>query len=289
MIFRTLRRKKKKWALALMGGGARGLAHIGVLDVLQKNRLIPDIVVGTSMGGIIGGLFCSGFSPGKLKEMTKDLSLSRFIDRPNLFFLSRKPHSIVDILMMMETYKNRILRKMGLAREDKLEDYFKSLVGELSIEELPIKFACNAVDLVSGREVVFKNGKLHVALRATMSLPIMFEPVKLDEMLLVDGGVLNNVPVDVAKQLGADKAILVDIHRALKEVTSDDIKNAFQLVQRMVETMMASNTREKIGKADYVIRVDVDVDIFDFSAPLEIVETGERAMSENLETVKKLL
>lgn len=289
MIFRTLRRKKKKWALALMGGGARGLAHIGVLDVLQKNRLIPDIVVGTSMGGIIGGLFCSGFSPGKLKEMTKDLSLSRFIDRPNLFFLSRKPHSIVDILMMMETYKNRILRKMGFAREDKLEDYFKSLVGELSIEELPIKFACNAVDLVSGREVVFKNGKLHVALRATMSLPIMFEPVKLDEMLLVDGGVLNNVPVDVAKQLGADKAILVDIHRALKEVTSDDIKNAFQLVQRMVETMMASNTREKIGKADYVIRVDVDVDIFDFSAPLEIVETGERAMSENLETVKKLL
>lgn len=289
MIFRILKRKKKKWALALMGGGARGLAHIGVLDVLQKNRLIPDVVVGTSMGGIIGGLFCSGFSPGKLKEMTEDLSLSRFIDRPNLFFLSRKPRSVVDILMMMETYKNRILRKMGLAKDDKLEDYFKSLVGEVSIEELPIKFACNAVDLVSGQEVIFKNGKLHTALRATMSLPIVFEPVKLDEMLLVDGGVLNNVPVDVAKQLGADKAILVDIHRPLKEVASEDIKNAFQLVQRMVETMMASNTREKIGKADYVVRVDVDVDIFDFSAPLEIVESGERAMSENLEAIKKVL
>lgn len=289
MIFRILKKKKKKWALVLMGGGARGLAHIGVLDILQKNNLTPDVVVGTSMGGIIGGLYCFGFSPEKLKEMTKDLSVNRFIDRPNLLFLSRKPRSIVDILMMIETYKNRILRKIGLAKEDKLEDYFKSLVGEVCIEELSMKFACNAVDLVSGQEVIFKNGKLHTALRATMSLPIIFEPVKLDEMLLVDGGVLNNVPVGVANKLGADETILVDIHRPLKEVNSEDIKNAFQLVQRMVETMMANTTKEKIGKADCVIRVDIDVDIFDFSAPLEIIEAGKLATIEKLDMLKKLV
>lgn len=287
-LLRIFKKKKSRWGLVLMGGGARGLAHIGILDVLQREGVSPGLIVGTSMGAIIGGLFAFGFSPMKLKEIMNDLNLDQFIDRPNLPFLPRRPHSIIEFFLL-DTYRIRLQKKIGLDKEDKLEEHFKATVGEVCIEDLPIRFACNAVDLISGKEVVFETGKLYKALRATMSLPVVFEPVRMDDMLLVDGGVLNNVPVETAKKLGAEKTILVDIHRPLKEVSTQEIKSTFQLVQRMVETMAANTTIDRIKDADCVIRVDLDVDIFDFANPQELIEKGERAASENLDRVKKLI
>ena len=284
-IFRI---KKQRWGLVLMGGGARGLAHIGILDILQKEGLSPDVIVGTSMGAIVGGLFAFGFSPMKLKEIMKDLNLDQFIDRPNLPFLPKRPHSVIEFFLL-DAYRTRLQKKIGQDKEDKLEEHFKATVGEVCIEDLPIRFACNAVDLISGKEVVFEKGELYKALRATMSLPVVFEPVRMDDMLLVDGGVLNNVPVETAKKLGVEKTVLVDIHRPLKEVSTQEINSTFQLIQRMVETMAANTTIEKIKDADCVIRVDLDVDIFDFSSPEELIEEGERAASENLSAVKKLV
>lgn len=271
-----------------MGGGARGLAHIGILDIFQKEGLSPDVIVGTSMGAIVGGLFAFGFSPMKLKEIMKDLNLDQFIDRPNLPFLPKRPHSVIEFFLL-DAYRTRLQKKIGHDKEDELEEHFKATVGEVCIEDLPIRFACNAVDLISGKEVVFEKGELYKALRATMSLPVVFEPVRMDDMLLVDGGVLNNVPVETAKKLGAEKTVLVDIHRPLKEVSTQEINSTFQLIQRMVETMAANTTIEKIKDADCVIRVDLDVDIFDFSSPEELIEEGERAASENLDEVKKLV
>jgi NTE family protein len=287
-LMRIFRSKKQRWGLVLMGGGARGLVHIGILDILQKEGLSPDVIVGTSMGAIVGGLFAFGFSPMKLKEIMKDLNLDQFIDRPNLPFLPKRPHSVIEFFLL-DAYRTRLQKKIGQEKEDKLEKHFKATVGEVCIEDLPIRFACNAVDLISGKEVVFEKGELYKALRATMSLPVVFEPVRMDDMLLVDGGVLNNVPVETAKKLGAEKTVLVDIHRPLKEVSSQEINSTFQLIQRMVETMAANTTIEKIKNADFVIRVDLDVDIFDFSSPEELIEKGEQAASENLDAVKKLI
>ncbi len=287
-LLRIFQKKKPKWGLILMGGGARGLAHIGILDVLQKEGLSPNVIVGTSMGAIIGGLFAFGFSPMKLKEIMKDLNLDQFIDRPNLPFLPKKPHSVIEFFLL-DTYRTRLQKKIGHNKEDELEEHFKATVGEVSIEDLPIKFACNAVDLISGKEVIFEKGKLYKALRATMSLPVVFEPVRMDDMLLVDGGVLNNVPVETAKKLGAEKTVLVDIHRPLKEVSTQEIKSTFQLIQRMVETMAANTTIEKIKYADFIVRVDLDVDIFDFSNPLEIIETGKLAAIEDMDDLKKVI
>jgi len=284
-IFRT---KKQRWGLILMGGGARGLAHIGIIDIFQKEGLSPDVIVGTSMGAIVGGLFAFGFSPMKLKEIMKDLTLDQFIDRPNLPFLPRRPHSVIEFFLL-DAYKARLQKMIGQDKEDKLEEHFKATVKDVRIEDLPIRFACNAVDLISGKEVVFDKGELYKALRATMSLPVVFEPVRMDNMLLVDGGVLNNVPIETAKKLGAEKTVLVDIHRPLKKVSTQEIKSTFQLIQRMVETMAANTTIEKIKDADCVIRVDLDVDIFDFSSAEELIEEGERAASEKLAAVKKLI
>jgi len=288
-ILRLFKKKKPKWALVLMGGGSRGLAHIGILNVLQKNGLTPDIIVGTSMGAVIGGLFASGISPTKLKEIANDFNLNNFIEKPNLPFLSKKSQiSILDFLML-ESYKSRLLKKLGLNREDKMEAYLRNLIGEVCIEELPVKFACNAVDLISGREIIFENGKLYKALRATMSLPILFEPTKIDDMLLLDGGVLNNAPVGIARNLDAHKVILVDIHKDIKEVPTEEIKNTFQLLHRMVETMVAYTTEDKINRADLVIRIDLEMDALDYSDYLRIVETGENIGNENIDKIKKLV
>jgi NTE family protein len=288
-ILRLFKKKKPKWALVLMGGGSRGLAHIGILNVLQKNGLTPDIIVGTSMGAVIGGLFASGISPTKLKEIANDFNLDNFIERPNLPFLKKKSQiSILDFLML-ESYKSRLLKRLGLNREDKMEAYLRNLIGEVCIEELPVKFACNAVDLISGREIIFENGKLYKALRATMSLPILFEPTKIDDMLLLDGGVLNNAPVGTARNLNAHKVILVDVHKDIKEVSTEEIKNTFQLLHRMVETMVAYTTEDKINRADLVIRIDLEMDALDYSDYLRIVETGENIGNENVDKIKKLV
>ena len=288
-ILRLFKKKKPTWALVLMGGGSRGLAHIGILNVLQKNGLTPDIIVGTSMGAVIGGLFASGISPTKLKEIANDFNLNNFIERPNLPFIKKKSQISILDLLMLESYKSRLLKKLGLNREDKMEAYLRNLIGEVCIEELPVKFACNAVDLISGREIIFENGKLYKALRATMSLPILFEPTKIDDMLLLDGGVLNNAPVGIARNLDAHKVILVDIHKDIKEVPTEEIKNTFQLLHRMVETMMAYTTEDKINRADLVIRIDLEMDALDYSDYLRIVETGENIGNENIDKIKKLV
>ena len=288
-IFRIFKKKKVKWALVLMGGGSRGLAHIGILDILQKNGLTPDIIAGTSMGGIIGGLFASGISPTKLKEIANDFNLNNFIERPSIPFLSKKKQISVLDFLKLESYKNRLLKKLGLNIEDRMEAYLRSLIGEICIEELPVKFVCNAVDLISGKEIIFEKGKLYKALRATMSLPIIFEPARFNGMLLVDGGVLDNAPVEIAKSLDADKVILVDIHRDIKEVSTAGIKNTYQLLYRMVETMVANTTEEKIKRADLVIRVNLEIDAFDYSDPLKIIEAGEKIAKENIDKIKNLI
>jgi len=288
-ILGIFKKKKPKWALVLMGGGSRGLAHIGILDVLQKNGLTPDIIVGTSMGAVIGGLFASGISPLKLREIANDFDINNFIERPNVPFLSKKNQLSVLDFLMLESYKSKLLKKLGLNREDRMEAYLRDLTGEICIEELPLKFVCNAVDLISGREIIFEKGKLYKALRATMSLPIIFEPASIDDMLLLDGGVLNNAPVGIAKNLDAHKVILVDVHRDIKEVPKDEIKNTFQLLHRMVETMVAYKTDEKLKKADLVIRIDLEIDALDYSDSLRIVETGENIANENIDKIKKLV
>lgn len=287
-IFKILRKKKPKWALVLMGGGSRGLAHIGAINVLQKNGLTPPVVVGTSIGGLVGGLFAAGFTPSELKDVTEELSSKDFLQKPNFPFLPTKMRTIIDILML-ESYKNRLLRTVGLDRKDRMEEYLKSLVGETLIEDLPVKFACNAVDLISGKEVIFEKGKLYKALRATMSLPIVFEPARVDDMLLVDGGVLDNAPVEIARRLGAERTLLVDIHRPIKKIPAEDVKNTFQLIHRMVDTMIAVTTEQKIKEADFVLRVDIDVDLFDFSDSERIIGEGEKAAKENINKIKKLV
>jgi NTE family protein len=282
------RKKKKSWALVLMGGGARGLAHVGVLRVLEKNGLVPDVIAGTSMGAIVGGLFAAGLSGAKLTEMLGGLVLDNTVDKPARRNLFKRPKNLFEYVMLSD-YKNRFFSKMGLGKEDAIETYLKSCVGDARIEDLPIKFVCNAVDLVSGKEVLFTEGSLAKALRATMSLPLVFAPVRMRGMLLLDGGVLNSAPVEAAEKAGAEVTVLVDIHRPLKKMAPEKIKNTFQVVQRMIDVAWAASFEERARHADFVLRVPVDLGTLDFSEPRRIAMRGERVAAANLQHIEKAI
>ena len=281
-------RTSKTWALVLMGGGARGLAHIGVLRLLEKKGLVPDVIAGTSMGALVGGLFAAGLSGARLTEMLDGMGLKDAADRARRRGLFHRSRNLFEYLLFTDT-KNRFISKIGVDKEDAVEGYLKSCVGNVRIEDLPVKFLCNAVDLVSGREILFTKGKLTRALRATMSLPLVFAPVRMGGMLLLDGGVLNSAPVEAAKTAGAEVVVLVDVHRPLKRVPKDRLKSTFQIVQRTVEVASAASFEERARHADFVLRVPVDQGVLSFSEPRRIAMIGERVAAAGLDGLKKAI
>ena len=175
----------RRIGLALGGGAMRGAAHLGVLQVLDEEGIRPDLVVGASAGSLVGGLYCAGLSPAELQKVSREMSWTRLarLTRPGLGFFDLGP----------------------------MEEIIHDLVGEVTIEELKIAFAAVAVDLLSGELVVFRQGPLARAIRASCSVPGIFTPMQDGERLLIDGGVLNNLPVGVGCDMGATYLIAVDL------------------------------------------------------------------------------
>jgi NTE family protein len=280
--------KRKTWALVLMGGGARGLAHIGVLAVLEEKGLVPEIVTGTSMGAIVGGLFAAGLPAARLKEIACGLRLNDYIKKSIAPRRFKGPKGFLEYLMLAD-YKNRLFKKVGMDKGDAVEKFIQKLTGDVRIESLPVKFVCNAADLVSGKEVLFDRGKLHRALRASMSLPILFTPVRIKGMLLVDGGVIDNAPIEAAKKAGASVTVVGDVHRPLRKMTPGSVRHAPQIIQRTLEMAGTAALEGLVRRADVVIRVPLDIDTLDFSGPEKIIRAGEEAATACLPLLKKSL
>jgi NTE family protein len=224
----------------------------------------------------------------EMSKMANEFNLNEFVNEPKFPFLSINPSKALDFLIL-DNVKNVLLRKVKPGNEDRVKTYLKGIVGETLIEHLPIKFACNAFDLVSGKEIVFERGMLYKAMRATMAFPFILEPARFDDQILLDGGILDNAPVGIAKKLGAKITILVDIHKPIREMPKERCKNTFNLVQRMIEAMMANSTEEKIKDADFIIRIKLDFDILDFSEPQKIIEEGEKVTAENIQIIRRLI
>ncbi|HEK85815.1 MAG: patatin-like phospholipase family protein [Candidatus Saccharicenans sp.] len=290
MVMRRKRRtennkKEAIWGLVLMGGGARGLAHIGVLEALLENDLIPPIITGTSMGAVVGGLFAAGYFPGEIEEISKELSYSRLakLRQAKLPF----PGKLIDYLLL-ESYQRRLVRKIG-EEGDVLEKSLHHLVGDILIENLPVRFGCNAVDLVSGREVSFIQGPLYLALRASMAFPFVIEPARFSGRLMVDGGLLNNVPIKLARQLGARQVLVPDVHRPLKKLPARNFNSAFVLVHRLVQVILADSTESQLPQADLIFPINPKVDTFDFTRASRVVDLGKRATLKNMKAIKNLI
>ncbi len=175
--------------LALSGGGARGLAHIGVLNVLQQEGIPIDVIAGTSMGGFLGAVYATGMEPSAIKA--EAISLTR----------PRRLWSLIDLTPA----------RRGLVEGHKVHEYMASLLGDRTFDDLQIPLTVIAADLNTGQQVHLNQGRVVDAVRATVALPGILTPVERNGQLLVDGGILNNLPIDVARDMGADVVVAVNV------------------------------------------------------------------------------
>ena len=248
--------------LALGGGAARGLAHIGVLEVLEEEKIPIDYIAGTSAGAIAGGLYAAGITPAQMRTAAQGLN-----------WLEIASFGIP---------------KMGLFNFDKAAQWIEDLLMGLpgSFEELSIPFAAVAADIVRGELIAINTGKLSAALRASASVPGIFNPTRLGDRLLVDGGTLNNLPVSVARRLGADYVIAVDLLPP-GSVGGKEPGNVMELTVTALYMLMRS-THNEGPEADRVIVPNIGhISLFDLGRREDLIEAGRAAAQLVIPKIKQ--
>lgn len=286
---------KQKVSLVLSGGGARGIAHIGVIEELEKRDFEIVSITGTSMGALVGGIFALG----KLEEFKKWLFT---LDKLKVF-------KLVDF-----TFSSQ-----GLVKGDRVINELKKFISDKKIEDLQIFYAAIAVDLLNKKEVVFTNGSIYEAIRASIAIPTVFTPVNMENTLLVDGGVLNNIPINYAKRFPGDLLIAVnvnadiplskpiilkkeietkqsvyrkkikDFQNQLLKITPSNKKESlgyFNLINKTISLMTDHITQTTIEKypPDILIKISKkSCGTFDFYKAEEMVEIGRHSAQKILE------
>lgn len=284
--------KTKDVALVLGGGGARGYAHIGAIEVLQEHGYNITSVAGTSMGALVGGLFCAG----KLEEL-KDTVLS---------INKRQILSLMDISVGLD----------HIATGESLVKLLKEMTGEVKIEDLPIPFCCPASNIADGKEYVFREGSLSDAIRASISIPCFFSPIHIDEKILVDGSVHDTLPLDLVERHKHDTLVAVNASGAFSKnpgpIIKDDTKQAekkhgttwkwltrrlpifkaqfsenyLNMALRIAQMSIYNSTQQamRITPPDFYAEVPSDrFSIMDFHRGKEIIEYGREIMEEALD------
>jgi NTE family protein len=257
---------RPKIGVALEGGGAMGLAHIGVLKWFEEHHIPVDYVAGTSMGGLVGGFYATGMTPDELKTLIDGMDWRKILG-------DRTPYE-----------------DLSFRRKEDQRAYPNSLVFGLrvtlpyeqvpSFDSLPVPFRCVATDLVSKKPHVFKDGSLAVALRATMSIPGAFSPVHEGKAVFVDGGLLDNLPTDVVRQMGAEIVIAVHLERA--PVEAKDIQSVFSVLDHSVSAVLDENELRSLEHADAVISVPLsEFRMRDYAKSDEIMKRGYQAANSH--------
>lgn len=286
--------KKKRIGLALGGGGARGLAHIGVLKALERAKISIDLIVGTSIGALVGGAYASGTSPDELqKKVEAYLSSPEFRSSAIKAFGMAHAKGEIGLAQKIQArlrnyfYLIQAMFKPGvLSNEDfqKTIDYF---IPDIEIEETRIRFRAVATDLVSGQEITFSRGSLRQAIMASCAVPGAIAPLKEGEKLLSDGGITCLVPSSVTRQEGADIVISVAVDRCMG---SEELRNVVDIYYRVSEIMGERLKRYELAQADVVILPEVgDLHWSNFSQAISLIDIGERAAMEKLGEIRRLL
>jgi NTE family protein len=275
-----------KYALVLSGGGARSLVHVGILSAMEKlGYPPPSLVAGTSMGAIIGGLYASGMKVEELKRfILEELDLASFMESSTF-----KISGPIGKLFQAGQALGSVASKTGMDSGDKVLALLEEFSGGKNIEDCVIPFLCNAVDICSGEELVFRSGPLARAIRASMSFPLIFEPFVNGDLCLVDGGVLNNMPVRAARDAGAKlgiKRVLAVDTRVWRSVSQEHFKNGINVILRCFDVILRTSEQYKVAgrsggnrnRADLVLHVTDKSNIFDFSRKRELLSLGEAAV-----------
>jgi len=272
---------RPKIALALGGGAALGIAHVGVLKWLEEHRIPVDFVAGTSMGGLIGGSYAVGMTPDEIDHLLADADWD-LIFKPGAPFREksfRRKQDAIEYPVNLELgLKDGLSLPTGLNPGHHIGILLSSIAlahsAVTDFDDLPIPFRCVAVDMRENEAVVLDNGPLDTALRATMAIPTFFDPIERDGRLLADGGVLNNLPVDVARAMGADIVIAVRVDNMPPEPPESMLGLGFHAIGMMMDHL--TTPKEKL--ADLLIRPELqDFESTDYRKSAPLVERGYEA------------
>jgi NTE family protein len=277
---------RPKIGVALEGGGAMGLAHIGVLKWFEEHHIPVDYIAGTSMGGLVGGFYATGMSPEELKALIESLDWRKILsDRAPYEDLSfrRKEDQRAYPNSLIFGLRHGLSAPAGLIPGHQiglLIDRVTLPYGDVpSFDALAIPFRCVATDLVSRKSHVFKDGSLAEAMRATMSIPGAFSPVHDGQAVYVDGGLLNNLPTDVVRQMGAD--IVIAVHLETAPAEGKDIQSIFGVLQQSVRVVLETNELRGMERADAVVSVHLaEFGTTEYTKSEEIMQRGYEAAKE---------
>jgi NTE family protein len=283
--------------LALSGGGARGLAHVGVLKVLEELRVPIHCVTGTSMGAIVGGTFAAGRSPAEMEKIVLAADWNEvFSDHP--------PRAEISVRRKIDDYQTlfapefglkdgRLALPKGVIAGVSIESFFRVLAtpafGISNFQKLPIPFRAMATDIETGEAVVLDHGSVAQAMRASMSVPGAIAPVEIDGRLLVDGGIANNLPIDEARKLCADVVIAVNI--STPPLKRKEITSALSVAAQLVNFLGKQNVDDQLknlGKQDVLITPDLgDISMVTFDRSADAIRIGEQATRAMADSLKR--
>lgn len=289
---------RPKIGLVLSGGGARGAAHIGVLEVLEENHIPVDLIVGTSMGAVIGGLYAAGIPLSTIKRDFTTLNWQDIfkydIKRKDLYFRRKLDNDLFLIRNFIRYSQEQLQFSFGLISGQNLYDIFKSYTLPLEpitdFNHLPIPYKAVATDLLSGKIVALEKGDLALAMLASMAVPGLIEPIEIEDFYLVDGGVSENLPIEIAKQMGADVLIVVNVSTPL--LTKKQINDLTSVLAQITNILTNDNIRQsekKLQKQDIYLEPHLpELATGDFAKFSEGILPGRLVAEQQLSRLKNL-
>ena len=288
MALFAVEKPQPKIGLVLSGGAARGLAHVGVLKALEEQGIRVDAIAGTSMGAVIGGLYASGYKIDELEKLALGIDWQEALsdDPPREDIPFRRKQDDRDFLVRQKlSFRDdgSMGLPLGVIQGQNLSLLLESLLAHSSdirdFDKLPIPFRAVATDIVNGDKVVFRKGHLPQVIRASMSIPAVFAPVEINGQLLVDGGMVDNIPVDVAREMGVDRVIVVDIGTPLRP--RKQLTTVFDILNQSTTLMTRSNSEVQLASLtpdDILIQPALSaIGATDFGRSQDIISAGYRA------------
>jgi len=285
--------KDLKVGLVLSGGGAKGLAHIGALKVIEDSGVRIDYIGGTSMGAIVGGLYASGYTAQQLDSIFEELEFDRLIQddipRRAKTFYEKNEADTYAITLPFDGFKLDF--PSGLSNGQNVYNLFSQLTAHVNdikrFSELPIPFFCIATNIETGEEVVLDEGYLPQAIAASGALPSIFSPVVINDTVLVDGGVTNNYPIEEMRRRGVDVIIGVDVQDSLRN--RDKLKSAFDVLIQINNYRTIKAMQDKRSKTDIYINPDIEeFTVISFDQGRNIIDAGRQEASEKLVDLREL-
>lgn len=281
-----------KTALVLGGGGARGMAHVGVLQTLEKAGIPIDMIVGCSFGAIVGGMYAQHPDANQLSRRLFQFLETDTFEELGLHYIRKRPFFSDDYLQqLIRNVKDWFLLNLFFSRSSflksiRLQNVIKALIEPGKFQDTKIPFACNATDLVSGQSIIFNSGDIRPAITASASIPGYFPPVIDGTKKLVDGGITYNLPIKFARALGATFVIAVDIHPQLQVET--DVENVLDIILRANTISLNTLSLETREGADILISPPVNEYFwYEFDRSKEIARAGADATQQALKHIRR--